>query len=241
MPTQAFFKPALSRSERARRKLLEAAVTIFGQKGPEGATVREIARAAGQNVAAIKYYFGSKEKLYHAVLEGLLRELRQHTAAELEEVSKLQREREPRPEQAVRLLKRLLSTIYLALLSRDDSVHLVQLVVREQLGPTGGFEILYEHGFRPLHEALCFLTGMALGSDPRSRETIVRTHTLMGQVYFFAMSREAVLRRLGWKSLEGRNADLVVRVLEQNLDTLLSDEPISGTSIENHFQAQNKR
>jgi hypothetical protein len=59
-----------------------------------------------------------------------------------------------------------------------------------------------------------------LGSDPQEKETIVRTHALMGQIYFFAMSRAAILRRLEWKTLAGKNALQVVRVVEQNLNVL---------------------
>ncbi|MGH7972501.1 MAG: CerR family C-terminal domain-containing protein, partial [Limisphaerales bacterium] len=88
--------------------------------------------------------------------------------------------------------------------------------------PTAGFEILYTEGFRHLHDALCFLVGTALEKDWRDRETILRTHMFMGQVYFFAMSREAILRRLGWKSLEGRNAQLVVDILDEHIETLIS-------------------
>ena len=221
MDARAFFSPGLSKSDRARLKLLEAAVRIFGQKGLKGATVREIAKAAGQNVAAIAYYFGGKEKLYAAVIEGILRELRQRLDEELRAVHDFARRGECSRAEATRLVSRLLAAIYARLLSRDDAVPIVQLVVREQLGPTAGFEALYEHGFREVHEALCLLVGAAIGRDPREPETILRTHTLMGQVYFFAMSREAVLRRLGWKSLEGRNAELVVKVLAENLEALL--------------------
>jgi len=220
---QAFFSPALSKSDRARLKLLQAGVRIFGEKGPKGATVRDIAEAAGQNVAAIAYYFGSKEKLYLAVVEGILRELRQQLGDVLQEAQVFLQQRARVPAEASRMVSRLLGTIYLRLLSRDEAVPIVQLVVREQLDPTAGFEILYGKGFRELHETLCSLVGVALGGDPRDPETIIRTHTLMGQVYFFAMSREAVLRRLGSRSLEGKNAALVAKVLEENLEVLLCD------------------
>ncbi len=219
MNAHAFLRLEPSKSDRARAKLLEAAVRIFGEKGPEGATVREIARAAGQNVAAIAYYFGSKEKLYGTVIEAILNELRQQLGEEMRAIEQFRASRERSPREAARLLNRFLAAIYLRLLSRDDAVPIVQLVVREQLGPTAGFEALYEKGFRGLHQALCFLVGVATGRDPEQPENILRTHTLMGQVYFFAMSREAVLRRLGWKSLEGENAELVVSVLEENLQT----------------------
>ena len=43
--------------------ILYKAEELFAQKGYDGSTVRDIALAAGVNLAMISYYFGSKEKL----------------------------------------------------------------------------------------------------------------------------------------------------------------------------------
>lgn len=48
----------------ARQRLLDAAEIEFGEKGFAGATIREIARRAGVNIAGTSYYFGDKESLY---------------------------------------------------------------------------------------------------------------------------------------------------------------------------------
>ncbi len=42
---------------------------LFGQKGFEGTSVREIAKDASVNIAMISYYFGSKEKLFQSLVE----------------------------------------------------------------------------------------------------------------------------------------------------------------------------
>jgi AcrR family transcriptional regulator len=49
--------------------IIESAIKLFGIKGFEGTSVREIATDAGVNVAMINYYFGSKEKLFESVVE----------------------------------------------------------------------------------------------------------------------------------------------------------------------------
>src|SRR6478672_790293 len=47
--------------------IIEAAEKLFADKGFAGTSVRDIAEAAGVNLAMISYYFGSKEKLMEAM------------------------------------------------------------------------------------------------------------------------------------------------------------------------------
>ena len=53
-----------SPGERARTGILDAAEDLFARQGPSAVTLRSIATAADVNVAAVNYYFGSKEKLF---------------------------------------------------------------------------------------------------------------------------------------------------------------------------------
>jgi TetR/AcrR family transcriptional regulator, regulator of cefoperazone and chloramphenicol sensitivity len=215
-------RPTLSKSDLAKARLLDAALEIFGNKGFKAATVREIARAAGQNVAAIEYHFGGKDKLYQAVLGGIIRELRSRLADVVAEIAAFQSQNEHPKAEALRLLKSFLTAVYLRVLSRNDALPLTRLMVREQMHATAAFRVLYDEGIRHLHQGLCVLVGAALGTDPRSTGTILQTHTIMGQFYFFAISRETVLRRAGWKTLEGKNADLVVAMVCENIDILMA-------------------
>lgn len=48
----------------ARERVLASAQEAFAEHGFQGATVRDICRAAGANIAAVNYYFGDKENLY---------------------------------------------------------------------------------------------------------------------------------------------------------------------------------
>ncbi|WP_294252105.1 TetR/AcrR family transcriptional regulator [uncultured Chryseobacterium sp.] len=49
--------------------ILFAAEKLFAEKGFEGTSTREIAKAAQVNISMISYYFGSKEKLYEKLME----------------------------------------------------------------------------------------------------------------------------------------------------------------------------
>src|ERR1035437_2704521 len=51
-----------------RENLIAIATPLFAQKGFNGVSVRELAKAAAVNLSMISYYFGGKEGLYAAVL-----------------------------------------------------------------------------------------------------------------------------------------------------------------------------
>ena len=61
--------------ERTRGKILAAAEREFAEKGYELASVREISRRAGVNMALANRYFGSKEELYRIVARRLFGDL----------------------------------------------------------------------------------------------------------------------------------------------------------------------
>lgn len=71
-------KPSIDEKDTAER-LIAAAKVIFAEKGYAGATVKEIADAAGVNVSLISYHFKGKEGLLQACLEKFGRERLQDT------------------------------------------------------------------------------------------------------------------------------------------------------------------
>lgn len=63
------------RAQETRRKILEAAVTVFSIRGLKGATVDEIAVTAGVNKQRLYAYYGSKRKLFEAALVHVFRQV----------------------------------------------------------------------------------------------------------------------------------------------------------------------
>ncbi len=49
--------------------ILEVATELFARHGFEGASIRNIAKAAGVNLAAINYHFQNKQNLYFSVMD----------------------------------------------------------------------------------------------------------------------------------------------------------------------------
>lgn len=60
-------KPLRSDGMQARKRLLDAAMVLFAEKGFSKTSTREIALTAQVNIASISYYFGDKAGLYRAV------------------------------------------------------------------------------------------------------------------------------------------------------------------------------
>jgi AcrR family transcriptional regulator len=62
-------KEELLKFGETQRRILEAAISVFAEKGFEGGRIDEIARRSKVNKAMIYYYFDSKEKLYTKIIE----------------------------------------------------------------------------------------------------------------------------------------------------------------------------
>ncbi len=67
-----------------RAQLIEAARAIIAADGVAAATSRRITEVAGANLAAITYWFGSKESLVHAALRAEVEDLVQPALDQLE-------------------------------------------------------------------------------------------------------------------------------------------------------------
>lgn len=52
-----------------QKKILEVATELFARHGYEGASIREIAKEAGVNLAAVNYHFQNKLSLYYKVMD----------------------------------------------------------------------------------------------------------------------------------------------------------------------------
>lgn len=103
-----------------RDSLLLEARKLFSQKGFDGTSVRAITRAAGANLGAVNYHFGSKEALYHAVLAGVWAETRAAIEAEV-----------ARPTPPLARIEAVLRVIFAGLERQPD---IAGLVLRELAG-----------------------------------------------------------------------------------------------------------
>ena len=52
-----------------KKVLLETAESLFSDRGYSDTSIRDIAKAAGVNLALVNYHFGSKENLYLTIFK----------------------------------------------------------------------------------------------------------------------------------------------------------------------------
>jgi AcrR family transcriptional regulator len=76
-------------SASTKERILTAAEALFAQRGFEGASLRQLTAAAGVNLAAVNYHFGSKDNLVEEVFKRRLDQLNARRLSALKEVSGL--------------------------------------------------------------------------------------------------------------------------------------------------------
>lgn len=77
----------MNSSGSTKERILAAAEVLFAQRGFDGASLRQLTAAAGVNLAAVNYHFGSKDKLVEQVFRRRLDALNASRLAALSKVA----------------------------------------------------------------------------------------------------------------------------------------------------------
>jgi AcrR family transcriptional regulator len=170
-----------SDGEASRERLMLAGLRLFAHQGFAATSTRELAQAAGVNIAAISYYFGDKAGLYRAVFFEPLGD----PATEIAAVAG-----------ADLSLADALSGFYRGLLEPlaqgEDMQLCVKLRMREMIEPTGLWDQEIALGIRPMHEALlavlCRHLGLAAADDDIQRLAVC----LMGLAVHLHVGRDVI-------------------------------------------------
>ena len=129
------------RGAETRSQLIEAALDVFGRLGFEGATTRQIAKAANANLAAIVYHFGSKEALHIAVAEHVATNLREAMAPVLADATDPAAFEEPKAARA--MFARFVAAYVDVLVGNHEAERWARFIVREQMQPSAAFDVIY--------------------------------------------------------------------------------------------------
>ena len=211
--------PITSKGEQAKSQLIAAALAQFGEYGLH-ATTRDIAAQAGQNIAAITYYFGSKEDLYQACAQWIADFIGENFRPHTEAAERLFAQPQPDRE-AIRTLILQACENMILLLTHDDTLSLSKFISREQLSPTAAYQRIHDQIIAPLHAHLTRLIAAYTGCDATSTQMILHTHALIGEVLAFRMGRETIRRQAGWLDIGEAESEMINQVLIEHIDLLL--------------------
>jgi len=116
-----------------KTRILDAAERLFVEHGFEATSLRSLTSAAGVNLAAVHYHFGSKEELFQAVLTRRLDPMNQERIDLLE---KVEREAGARPPSCEKVLfAMLIPALKLARDERRGGKQFLRLVGRAYADP----------------------------------------------------------------------------------------------------------
>ena len=203
-----------------RAQLIEAGMDVFGRLGFEGASTREIAKAASVNLAAIAYHFGGKEALHIAVAEHIAGAIAASIGPTLASVAAPAALATPNA--AHEAFRRLIGTFIDVILGTAEAERWARFIVREQMQPTTAFDVIYRFiGGAATTATRLFAAALQKPDDAEMR---IRVFTMMGQVLVFRVAQAVVLRRMEWREIGDVERAAIKRVVLGNIDDILAAE-----------------
>jgi AcrR family transcriptional regulator len=202
------------RAEKTREALLEVAERRFAEAGYDGVSVRELARSAGCNLAAIQYHFGSKRELYlESVRRAMERRGREDAWAWLAQPA-------PSRRSAAVLLLRFVESFLERVCEQGQDNACMRLMLQEAMRPSEAIDAVVERFTRPHQELLVgSLARIAPALGARALE--LSAHSLLGQLLHYPIQRAFLERQssldLGRTSTRREIAEHLVRLTLRGL------------------------
>ena len=211
-----------ARGDETRQRIIEVATRLFGERGFEGASTRDIATAAGVNAPALQYYFNNKEGVYVACVEHIIDEMRAMFDPVIRQANAAIRADAP-TEVLIDAFLQIYSVILDCVPVQPHATHRRLFLARELKGeePTVASKLLQTKLRQPFskvcYELLARIAGVS-ASDPVVR---IRMLGLKGQVLPLHQSECHVLESLGWTKLDAAKIALIKATLLDQTRRLL--------------------
>jgi AcrR family transcriptional regulator len=199
--------PQASLATKAR--ILEAAEALFMEHGFEATSLRLITNAAGVNLAAVNYHFGSKEELFQAVLTRRLDPMNQARVALLDRY-----EREgPAPLPCERILAALfIPALELARDPARGGSNFLRLLGRAYADPAPFIRQFLSQQYAPMIARFKDAFARALPHLPR-KELSWRLHFIMGALSYTLAGTDALKIIAELNPVETDNDEILLRRL----------------------------
>jgi AcrR family transcriptional regulator len=208
--------------EETRGRIVTIALRLFGERGFDGVSTREIAGEAGVNTPALQYYFGSKEGLYLACAELVAEQVRRSVEPMLTRAVRLLDEDPP----AVALIEAYCAVVegLVEQLFGDEGAAWSRFLAREQagFGPGKAFAVVRAQVSIRLDRTCCDIVGRLTGAPPEALETRLRVEAINGQFKVFQANRARTLVALGLDDYTPEHGRLVRAIVVDQTRALLT-------------------
>ncbi|HEY1609851.1 MAG TPA: CerR family C-terminal domain-containing protein [Paraburkholderia sp.] len=197
-----------ARGDETRRRIVDAAIGLFGQHGFDGASTRDIAARAGVNAPALQYYFENKEGVYRACAQTLAEESWQAFAPAVQRAREALERNADKPALIDAFIDIQEAVADRMFMKQHATAEQRLFFAREQAGgePDIGTQILMERVRIPLNEVCAALLERITGVAASDRLTLVRMLSLHGQLLFFHVAQNTTMRLLHWDDIDDEKA-----------------------------------
>lgn len=178
-------------SLKTREALIRAAGELAAQKGFASVTIRAVAAHADENVGSIHYHFGSKEKLFKAVVQTVVQAWRDHSIDEL-----LRSHDISTPKGQARAIRSIVHRNILLLFSREQPDWYCRVIFQVMRSEGSLRKIFKNELIKPSHAAITRLF-KAINPDMDDREAFLRILIMNTPVFFHADRMDFILADLG--------------------------------------------
>jgi TetR/AcrR family transcriptional regulator, regulator of cefoperazone and chloramphenicol sensitivity len=211
-----------TRGEETRARIIAAAMRLFGVKGFEGASTRDIAAAAGVNAPALQYYFDNKEGVFRACIEYIAERAWDNlsqTVVDAERLIEAEADDEMLIEAYCDIQTRAAEFKFKAVDQDDWRL----FMARQQAGldPDIGFEAVFRRISVRIFAVAAAIIGRLAGRPADDEEVRIRAVALSGQFQVFHVCRRMALRLLDWDEIGAERQALVKEVVRDHTRELL--------------------
>lgn len=177
----------------SRKKIIQAAIILFANKGFDSTSTRDICKQAGVNLSLIPYYFGNKDGLYINIIESIVNYGLTSFKDDIEKTNDLKK---MSLAERIDLLKSILWKYIDFLYSENVPSSFVILMIKEQAVSHSKFSQIYSQKINILYNALRKTLASILNKKNNDKYVIFEISSIIGQILGYKVIERATLDAL---------------------------------------------
>lgn len=211
--------------ENTKDRLIKVALIMFAENGYDKTSVRELAKKAEVNIAAINYHFSGKEGLYHAVLEYITEYMNSWAMPLLKEYEYFLKKQNNKfnIDQTIKWIESFLDTFMnTAFESYETNIILHKIIRREQLKPTFAFDKIYGIATIKLVEHIISdLFSKISKKDINDELIIIYSLSIISQLEAFIYVDSAIKNQLNVKELTKTQVKIIKKIILNQIENII--------------------